>query len=117
MVGEQRVGLDVHGEAGPGAVHPHPRHLLGRRVVVRRVGFDDREDRGVIAEAFLGVHGPPRVEVALLDERLVGPGTGPDQDAAGVAPYRRPTLGFLPWLALFRRHFSFRLLVFLLIGT
>ena len=32
-------------------------------------------------------------------------------------PYRRPTLGFLPWLALFRRHFSLRLLVFLLIGT
>src|SRR5207302_7108431 len=74
------------------------------------------EDRGVVAQAFLGLHGAPRVEVALLDERLVGPGAGADQDSAGRARYRRPTLGFLPWLALFRRHFSLRLLVFLLIG-
>ena len=56
----------------------------GEVVPVRQLLQVDRRRfaRFLIPQALLGLHGAPGIEVALLDERLVGPGTGPDQDAA-----------------------------------
>ena len=83
VVGQQGVGLDVEREVLRCALDPQDRVALRRGEVVRRVNLNQRELRRVELQAFLRRPRVGRVEVPVLDERLVGPRRGADQDRAG----------------------------------
>src|SRR5439155_18684255 len=82
MVGQQGVGLDVEREVLRCALDPHDRIALRRSEVVGRVDLYQAESRRVELQAFLRGPRVGGVEVPVLDQRLVGPRRGADQDRA-----------------------------------
>ena len=106
MVREQRVRLDVERELRRRALDPEHRVRLARREVIGGVDLHDRELRGVELQPCLGRLGVGRVEVAVLDQRRIGPRRGADQDAG--RPSRQPQAAPpSSLLAFLRRTLSF----------
>ena len=81
VFGEEGVRLHVEEEAGRGALDPEPGHLLGGEPVVGGVGLYQGDLAGVEAEPGLRALRLGRVELPALDERLVCPGGGTDEEA------------------------------------
>jgi hypothetical protein len=95
MPGEQRIRFDVEAKPLWRTLGRDGGLLLGERPVVGGVDLDEREARGVEAQALLRAHRPARIPVGVADQRLVGPRARPDQYRVPVEIERGADAGLL----------------------
>ena len=80
VLGEEAERLDVEDEGRRGTLYPQIGHLRSRQGVVGTVDLDQGKVRGVVAKPPFGSAGALRIEQPGIDQGLVRPGGGADED-------------------------------------
>lgn len=78
---EEPEGSNVECEVGRGALYPELRGPLGRHSIVGAVHFYYGEVGGIVPQPILGRVATMRIELAAINEGLVGPGGCADQNS------------------------------------